>query len=431
VKTKHTYTVNNQKVDQGFLDNTPELTNFTDKGIAFLAELEAEKHMDRLAFLAVPFEEEDLTPLQGRLDHIQNNFSDVVILGTGGSSLGAQALISLNTNGFRSNKFYPNLHFPDNLSPHTMSELFQSLDLGKTHFLVISKSGGTAETLAQFFVSLEAVENEIVSHQVTNHFTIIVEPGTSSLRNLATKRKFEIIDHPPKLGGRFSVLSVVGLLPALISGIDIHSIRKGARNCLDHLFTERDPLRNEAIMGAALSCFLNKTYNISISFMMPYDSRLVNFSRWHQQLWAESLGKDGKGLTPVRAVGPLDQHSQLQLLLEGPNDKFITILTEDIAGKGPTINLPDGAGKNLKYLEGKSIGDLVQAEALSTLDVLKSGSRPIRHISFDNLTPDIMGELLMFFMIETALTAHLLGVNAYDQPAVEQGKLLTRKYLKK
>lgn len=431
MKIKHTYFVDNKTIDQDFLSYTPELLRLTDKSIDFLAELKAEKHMDKLAFLAVPFEEKSLLLLQERLKHIQEYFSDVVILGTGGSSLGAQALISLNINGFRPNKFYPHLHFPDNLSPHTMADLFQNLDLGKTHFLVISKSGGTTETLAQFFVSLEAVEDEIVSHQVKNHFTIIVEPGTNPLRNLAKKRKFEIIDHPPKLGGRFSVLSAVGLLPALIAGLDINAIRKGAKNCINHLFKTKDPLENEAVMGSALSCYLLQNNNTSISFMMPYDSRLIDFSRWHQQLWAESLGKNGKGLTPVRAVGPLDQHSQLQLLLDGPNDKFITIITEDVSGKGPTITLPEGAEEDLSYLSNKTIGDLVQAEALSTLDVLKSAHRPLRHISFKVLTPEIMGELLMFFMVETALTAHLLDVNAYNQPAVEKGKQLTRDYLNK
>ncbi len=394
-----------------------------------LADLKARHSMSDLAYLAILNETEDLDQAKEICTQIQSQFTDVVVLGTGGSTLGAQALVSLTGNGSKLNDKCPTLHFPDNLSPHTMDRLLKEIELERTHFLVISKSGSTAETLAQFFVCLVAVKKVVSASQLKKYFTIIVQAGNNPLHNLATKLKFPILNHPANIGGRYSVFSIVGLLPAMLVGMNVSEIRHAAAEYVQELFNSEDISNNPVVVGACFSYVLKQTKNVGISFMMPYHSQLIEFSRWYQQLWAESIGKDGKGLSPVRAVGPLDQHSQLQLLLDGPEDKFVTVITENVKGAGLSIKVPVEADADLDYLNNKTIGDLVHAEASSTLDILIQSCRPVRHIAFDNINAYSMGELMAHFMLETVLTAYLFDVNPYDQPAVEKGKMLTKKYM--
>ncbi len=400
-----------------------------EKACEGLTLLKSKQSMNDLAFLAIANEKQDLMQAEETCAKIKSQFTDVVILGTGGSSLGAQALVSFIDKSPILNTSHPRLHFPDNLSHHIMDRLLNGLNLDKTHFLVISKSGGTAETLAQFFICLDAIRNRVEAGAVRDHFTIIAQPDGNPLRKLAAKLDISILDHPLHLGGRFSAFSIVGLLPAMLVGMDVREIRSSAAGYLSNLFNSDNLNQNPVVVGSCFSYILSQTKDVGTTFMMPYDSRLIEFTKWHQQLWAESIGKDGKGLTPVCAVGPLDQHSQLQLLLDGPEDKFITIITENTKGSGQFIKVPDQADDGFSYLNNRTIGDLVQAEALATLDVLIASGRPVRHISYDSITASSLAELMMHFMVETALTAHLFDVNAYDQPAVEDGKRLTRKYL--
>jgi len=405
------------------------LSHALDKACKGLALIKSKQSMEELAFLAIPDEREDLILAEEACARIKAQFTDVVILGTGGSSLGAQALVSFVETSTMLSNGHPKLHFPDNLSPHVMGRLLEGLNLKKTHFLIISKSGTTAETLAQFFVCLDAIKNIVCARTAQDHFTVIVQPDSNPLRNLANKLNISILDHPIQLGGRFSVFSIVGLLPAMLAGMDVREIRAAAVQYMRNLYSSNNLSQSPVVIGSCFAYVLRQTKNVGISFLMPYDSRLIEFTRWHQQLWAESLGKDGKGLTSVRAVGPLDQHSQLQLLLDGPEDKFVTIITENIKGSGQIINVPEEADKELAYLNKRTIGDLVHAEALSTLNILVESRCPVRSISFESISAYALGELMMHFMVETSLTAHLFDVNAYTQPSVEKGKLLTRKYL--
>lgn len=405
------------------------LSHALDKACEGLSIIKSKQSMEELAFLSIPYEREDLILAEEACARIKDQFTDVVILGTGGSSLGAQALVSFVETSTMLSNGHPRLHFPDNLSPHVMGRLLEGLNLKKTHFLVISKSGATAETLAQFFVCLDAIKNIVEAGTTQNHFTVIVQPDNNPLRKLANKLNISILEHPIQLGGRFSVFSIVGLLPAMLAGMDVREIRDAAVQYLDNLYASNNLSQSPVVIGSCFPYVLRQTKNVGISFLMPYDSRLIEFTRWHQQLWAESIGKDGKGLTPVRAVGPLDQHSQLQLLLDGPEDKFVTIITENMKGSGQVINVPEEAGNELLYLNNRTIGDLVHAEALSTLNILVESRRPVRSISFESITAYSLGELMMHFMVETVLTAHLFDVNAYNQPAVEKGKWLTRKFL--
>jgi glucose-6-phosphate isomerase len=234
-----------------------------------------------------------------------------------------------------------------------------------------------------------------------------------------------ILDHDPGVGGRFSVLSNVGLLPAAVCGLDIGAIRSGAAAALAPVLDNKKPQDVPAAVGAALSIAIAKP----ITVMMAYADRLDRFTKWFVQLWAESLGKDGKGTTPIAALGPVDQHSQLQLYIAGPRDKLFTVVTVGSAGRGPRIDAALAGRAHEPGLGGKTIGDLVAAQGRATAETLAKNGCPVRTIHLDKLDEAALGELLMHFMLETIIAAHLLGVDPFDQPAVEEGKVLAKKYL--
>ena len=240
-----------------------------------------------------------------------------------------------------------------------------------------------------------------------------------------------MLDHDPELGGRYSALSVVGLLPAAVAGLDIQAFRDGAAEVVEQAFSANDLNEIPAVSGATAIYGLIKGSGMNVSVLMPYDSRLARFTGWFQQLWAESLGKDGHGTTPVAALGPVDQHSQLQLFLDGPADKFFTFLTADMKGLGPVIDASLASDPELGYMSGRTIGDLVAAEARATMEALVRRGRPVRHISVKKLDEYSLGAMMMHFMLETIFAAALFEVNPYDQPSVEESKRLTRDYLER
>jgi glucose-6-phosphate isomerase len=223
------------------------------------------------------------------------------------------------------------------------------------------------------------------------------------------------------------VLSNVGLLPAAVLGLDIAAVRNGAAAALAPVLAKKKPAEVPSALGAALAVALADTKPISV--LMAYCDRLERFTRWYVQLWAESLGKDGKGLTPLAALGPVDQHSQVQLYIGGPRDKLFTVVTVGAAGLGPRMDgeLAKLAGE--PGFAGKTIGDLAAAEGRATAETLANNGCPVRTLHLARLDEASLGELLMHFMLETIIAAHLLGVDAFGQPAVEEGKVLAKKYL--
>ena len=236
-----------------------------------------------------------------------------------------------------------------------------------------------------------------------------------------------MMDHDPGVGGRFSVLTNVGLLPAAVCGLDIGAIRRAPPMRSRRCSPTSSPAEVPAAVGAALAAALAGSKTIAV--MMAYADRLQMFTKWYVQLWAESLGKDGKGTTPIGALGPVDQHSQLQLYIAGPRDKLFTIVTASPAGRGPrmTADLAKLAGE--PDFAGKTIGDLVAAQGRATAETLAKNGCPVRTIHLERVDERHLGELLMHFMLETIIAAHLLGVDPFDQPAVEEGKVLAKKYL--
>jgi glucose-6-phosphate isomerase len=358
----------------------------------------------------------------GVIDHLRA-FKDIIIFGTGGSSLGGQTLAALSTNE------HPRLHFMDNIDPFTFDQLIHKIDLVHTGIIVVSKSGETAETLIQFLLILEEAKKHLSESQLKEHFLVITEDKESTIRQLAMKYNLLCTNHDQEIGGRYSVLSNVGLIPAKLLGLDIQAMRAGAQAIVHQMTTANNIEDISPVMGAFAQLYSAQHMNTTQSVLMPYIDRLEPFSRWYMQLWAESLGKQGKGTTPLRAIGAVDQHSQLQLYLDGPKDKLFTMILLEQQGKGARVTkvFDELVGTHI-YLN-KTIGDLFEVEQRATLETLKQNGLPVRSFAMKQLNEYTMGALLMHFMVETILAGHMLDINPFDQPAVEQGKVLAREYL--
>jgi glucose-6-phosphate isomerase len=395
------------------------------------------RHADgALPLLRLPAARDDLATIGDAATALAAGASDIVLLGTGGSSLGGQTLAQLAGHavpGLGLLRAGVRLHFMDNLDPDTYGSLLGKLPLATTRFVAISKSGGTAETLMQTIAALTAVKDAGLGARIPELFLGLTEPEKAGKRNglrtLLAHHGVRMLDHDPGVGGRFSVLTNVGLLPAAALGLDIAAIRTGAAVALAPVLARRPPAEVPAAVGAALSVALAQTRGKHIAVLLAYADRLERFTHWYVQLWAESLGKDGKGTTPVGALGPVDQHSQLQLFIAGPRDKLITVITTGAAGRGPRMAADLAALAGEPDFAGKSIGDLAAAEGRATAETLAKHGCPVRTIQVERLDEASLGELLMHFMLETIIAAHLLGVDAFDQPAVEEGKVLAKRYL--
>ncbi|NCP62884.1 MAG: glucose-6-phosphate isomerase [Alphaproteobacteria bacterium] len=367
-----------------------------------------------------------LSQVEEKVQVLYKTFTHFVILGTGGSSLGAKTLCDLKNNPFGAQKHH--VHFLNNVDSHTIEQLLASLDLEQTCFIAVSKSGTTAETLCQTLCIMKALE--VKGMDVKKHFEILTENKDSPLTQLAETYLITPLDHHKGIGGRFSVFSNVGLLPAALAGINIRSLHNAAQSYVAE-FQEsvNSNDMSHPVLEGSLFAFQAMENAKPIAVMMPYVDRLASFSQWHAQLWAESLGKQGKGSTPVAALGTVDQHSQLQLYNDGPNDKTYTFLVEDSRQKGLVPNAYVYTDAKLSYLEDRTMGDLLYAEARATIDSLIKVGRPLRAVAFKILDEAVLGELLAHFMLETILTAELLTLDAFDQPGVEESKRLTRHYL--
>ncbi len=373
---------------------------------------------------------DDLDQCEPVRDHLLKDSDDVVFFGVGGSSLGARTLAQLTghrTPGFAPPKGSPRFHFFDNLDGVSLAAAFESFDLARTRFLVISKSGRTAETLSQLLVALAAFGAAGIKPK--DHFAIVTEPTDNPLRRLAEAQGFKILDHDPKIGGRFSVLSNVGLLPAMLMGLDVQAVRAGAGDVIRPILEGARPVDTAPAVGAALSIGLMQEKGLTSTVLMPYADRLDLFALWYRQLWAESLGKGGAGTTPIPALGPIDQHSQVQLYLDGPRDKLFTLIMTEVAGGSLTIDANLAKDPDLSYLAGRTIGDLVDAEQRATAETLIKNGRPTRIIHIKSVDERTMGALFMHFMLETIIAAHLLSIYAFDQPAAKEGKVLVRQFL--
>lgn len=360
----------------------------------------------------------------------KGRYTDVVILGIGGSALGPLALrTALRPSGWnmlsdKARAGNPRLHVLDNVDPETIGALLARLDLAHTLFVVTSKSGGTAETMSQFLIVHEAIVHAGMSPK--NHVVFVTDPVQGALRPLAVETGIPALDIPPSVGGRFSVLTPVGTLPAALMGIDLAKLLEGAVD----MATRCDAPKlseNPAGVYAMLQWLADTRHGKSINVMMPYSDPLRDFADWFVQLWAESLGKhkpDGSsvGQTPLAALGATDQHSQVQLFMEGPRDKVVTFLAVD--ERRVDLTIPHGFKevKELGYLGGHTLGELIGIEQRATAGALAKRARPNLTIHVERVDEWHVGGLMMLFEIATAYAGHLYGVDAFNQPGVELGK---------
>ena len=381
---------------------------------------------DELPLLKLPARRDDLAALKPHAERFAK-FEHVVVTGSGGSSLSGKTLVALRDQGFGPPEGRPKLWFMDNVDPATFAALIERLPLDRTGFSPISKSGGTPETIAAFLTLTAALEAKAGKASLASNVLAITEATDNPLRRLATQMGCTILEHDPKVGGRFSALSLVGMLPAMIAGLDCAAVREGAASVLDPVLVANDVTGMAPAIGAALSVGLAREKGINITVLMPYVDRLNTFAFWYRQIWAESLGKEGNGTTPAVALGTVDQHSQVQLYLGGPADKLFTFLIQDTAGQGPALQA--GGDKALDYLAGHTMGDLLMAEADATAATTVKAGRPTRVIRIARVDERTIGALMMHFILETIFAAHLWKIDAFDQPAVEDAKILTRQYL--
>ena len=347
---------------------------------------------------------------------------NVIFLGTGGSSLGGKTLVSINSNFFK-NKNKPQIFFLENIDEVSINGLLDQLNMDKTSIVIISKSGETMETLAQFFLIKKKISK---TKNYKKRIFVITEKKKSTLKKIQEEEDYFFIEHNDSVGGRYSVFSVVGLLPAAISSFDIKNFVEGGKKFLKSMGKEKN---FNSFFHSSLAIILSQKKGINISIIMPYIDNLNNFSFWYKQLWAESIGKKKMGITPVNSLGTVDQHSQLQLFLDGPRDKFFTIIGRKKNKQQKILDCRYGENKKLDILHKKSLEILLRAELEATIETLVNKKLPLRFFELDLLNEECIGSLMMYFIIETILCCYLINVNPFDQPAVEEGKILTKKKL--
>jgi glucose-6-phosphate isomerase len=362
-------------------------------------------------------------------------FDDVVILGIGGSALGPiairTALLAPNWNALSKSERgdQPRLHVLDNVDPRTIDALLARLDLSRTLFVVTSKSGGTAETMAQYLVVRGRLDAQLGARAV-EHLVFITDPKNGALRPLAAAEKIAALDIPAAVGGRYSVLTPVGTLPAALVGVDVGAMLEGAgdmaRRC------EAESLeKNPAALYATLQHAADVKRGRHIHVFMPYSDPLRDMADWFVQLWAESLGKHRKagdagfGPTPLAAIGATDQHSQVQLFMEGPGDKTFTFVT--VANRKADVSIPGlhRDVKELAYLGGHKLGELLDVEQRATAGALARRGRPNMTLALDAADAWHLGALFMFLECATIHAAMLYDVDPLNQPGVELGKQFT------
>lgn len=385
------------------------------------------KEEGKLGFMELPRTQKDIAcRIKEFTTEKRKKFDNFVVLGIGGSALGARALRTAFTHSYKQEA--PRLFVSDNVDPANFKEMLEALDLEKTVFNVISKSGGTAETMSQFLIARDLIAKELGADKVAEHFIATTSKDSGKLIKIAQREGIETFYIPENVGGRFSVLTPVGLLPAAFCGIDIEELLAGAEY-MDRICAIDDVWKNPAYLNATLQ-YLADQDGKNISVMMPYVDKLKDIADWYRQLWAESLGKeknrDGKvvnvGPTPVKALGTTDQHSQVQLYMAGPYDKVITFLTVD--DYGAEVEIPEEYSdiEEVSYLGGHTLNDLITTEQTATELALTKNQRLNTTITLPEVNEFTVGQLFYMFELQTAFAGELYGINAFNQPGVELGK---------
>jgi glucose-6-phosphate isomerase len=378
------------------------------------------REFSEMAFVDLPeFDTTDIKNIAGR---IRKDAEDFLLLGIGGSALGPKSIVEA-LSPMHNLKKKPRVFIYDNVDPTTLVSILRVIDLKKTFINVISKSGSTAETAVSFKILWDKMK-KVHKKNVSERFIITTDPEKGDLREIAKKERLKSLPIPTNIGGRYSVLTAVGLLTAEVIGIDSNMMLKGAKDLQKRCFTS-DLLKNPAYLFSILLYLMDKEKGRRLDVLVPYSDGLKCFSEWFSQLWAESLGKDNKGLTPYPSIGATDQHSQLQMWIDGPDDKVIVFIR--IKDYSYDIEIPYvfDEYESFKYLSGKSLSDLIKAEQEATELALYKAKRPNMTIMVPEISPYYLGQLFQFFEIATVFAGLLYGINPFNQPGVEEGKRLT------
>lgn len=384
-----------------------------------------------------PARDEHLKGVRAVADKCKGRFENLVVLGIGGSALGniaLQAALNAPTYNLLSpgERPGPRVFVVDNVDPSNLSAVLGVCNPRKTLFNVVSKSGETAETASQFMIVRKLLQDS-VGDKWADHVVAITDPKAGTMRTICDRAGITTLPVPEGVGGRFSVLSPVGLFSAAMAGIDIEGLLTGAQ-AMDERCANEDLTKNPAAMLALLLVDLGTRKGKPNHVLMPYANALKLLGDWFAQLWAESLGKRFDthknevfaGFTPISALGTTDQHSQVQLYREGPNDKVIGFIRVDDFGPDQSLTIPTGMGvEAIEYLEGKRMADLLNAELRATEYALVESQRPNYTISMPRIDAQHVGEFIALWEITTAYAGRMLNIDAYDQPAVETGKKAT------
>ena len=400
--------------------------------------VESSRRSGEIGFLELPYDSGGPVQARNLADRFEGHFENLVIIGIGGSALGARTLrdgllgLLWNERSDEERSGKPRMYILDNVDPDGVSDAIAHLDLRRTLFNVVSKSGSTAETMALYLVIEGLLIEEVGTEKAGEHFVFTTDPENGALRSIADAEGIASLPIPENVGGRFSVLSSVGLFPAAFAGVDVAGLLAGAARADEYC---RTPVlrENPAGLVATLLHTAHSEAGASIHVMMPYSERLRSFSFWFQQLWAESLGKAHdrsgnvvhRGPTPLPAVGVTDQHAQVQLFIEGPRDKVVIFLA--LTGSRPDMEIGTHRTSlpSVGYLGGHTLGQLMDAEQQATAEALRRSGRANMTLEMESLDASTLGELFMLTSVATLYAGVLYDVNPLDQPGVELGKQLT------
>jgi glucose-6-phosphate isomerase len=410
-----------------------EIDKLVPRASSIASDIETRRKSGELGFYQLPHDLKAADEVLAMARSLRGKCDDFVVLGIGGSALGGIALFRAlchplhNLLPKSARRGRPRVFFLDNIDPHTFKTALDFINPEKTIFNVITKSGNTAETVSQFLIVQQMLIEKLGKASAKEHIVVTTGTRPNSLKVLVEKAGYPLLPIPENVGGRYSVLSPVGLFPAAMLGIDILELLAGARYSDER--SKSDQLwQNPAYLTGALYYLANTQKGLNIAVMMPYCDALIQVAYWFRQLWAEGLGKartiSGKtvnvGQTPVVAWGTTDQHSQLQLYTEGPYNKLITfLLVEDF---GETMPIPLDRSSEFAYLGGHSLAELIRAEAQATRFALTQAGRSNMSLLLPEINPFTIGQLLFWLEVQTVFTGGLYEINPIDQPGVEASK---------
>lgn len=424
IKFDYTNLLNLNGRNYGFDRNY--INTFVDKSKDAHKSILDDRKKNILGFYDLP--NRDISKILSYENKVKGCFDNILVLGIGGSALGNKALFSALK---REKDLKKKLFVLDNVDPYLLKEILCEIDIKRTLFNVITKSGTTAETMSVFLIILDILKKEL-GNSFKKNIVITTDKKRGFLRPIVEKEGYKSFVVPDNVGGRFSVLTDVGLVSSALVGIDIKRLLSGANN-MKLLCEKENVWENPAYLNGLMHYLYYVKQNRNISVMMPYSNPLYDFADWYRQLWAESLGKRFSlnkkevfvGQTPVKALGTTDQHSQVQLYVEGPDDKIITFVSVEDFSYDYTIPDLYKSENDVNYLCGKSLSNLLNTERLATEIALEKAKKPSCNIVLPKINEESLGEFIFMYEVQTVFIGKLLNIDPLDQPGVEGGKIAT------